>query len=167
MNEDAQKKRTTMMLVVAGALLLPVALAVAGGWAMWMARPPAPGEPSPEQVEQLRAAVERAAETALPVPRFLSSDAIVIECPEDGFEKEVQRVVRLATGLGGSASSYNDGATVRIVATVPEGNAAVFRDALQRGVYDIAAAGGGKPTTIVEVLLKPVGEAGEAKAGKP
>lgn len=159
MNEDAEKKRTTVMIVVAGALLLPVALAVVGGWAMWMSRAPAASEPSPEQVEQLRAAVERAAETALPLPNFLSSDAVIIECPEADFEKEVQRVVRLATGVGGSASSFNNGASVRIVARVPEGNAPVFRDALERGVYDIAVAGGGKPATIVEVLLKPVGAA--------
>lgn len=160
MSEADEQKRQIVMLVVAAALLLPVALAVVGGWAMWSSRQAAaPSEPTPEQVEQLRAAVERAAETALPVPSFLASDAVVLEVPPDRFEGELQRVVRLATGVGGSASSYNDGSAVRIVARVPAGNGEVFRDALSRGVYDIAAAGESGPSTIVEVLLKPAGEA--------
>jgi hypothetical protein len=64
-----------------------------------------------------------------------------VECRTTDLEAELQRVVRLAGGLGGSASSWNDGKSVRIVANVPRTAEALFRESVSRGVYDLKSAG--------------------------
>jgi len=150
---DVTKKRATMLAVVLAALVLPLALAVIGGRVMWQDR-------RARQVAQtqfndtLRQSLERAADTVLPAPT-LGSDALLLQCKMNDLESELQRVVRLAEGLGGSASSWNDGKTVRVVANVPAGVEALFRESVTRGVYDLNSAGDGGPMTIVEVLIKP------------
>jgi len=88
----------------------------------------------------------------------LAADALVIECGADRLEPEVQRVVRLAVGVGGAASSWNDGVTIRIIAKIPADTETVFRDAVSRGLYDMRIAQGSSATTVVEVLIKPVGK---------
>lgn len=145
-----QKKKLLVILVVCAALFVPVALAVVGGWRMWKARQAADAE----FADALRISLERAANVVLPSPT-LSADAVVLNCPEDKFEAELQRVVRLAKGFGGSASSWNNGTSVRIVANIPANSVVLFRDAITRGVYDIAGAGDSGPMAVVEVLLKP------------
>ena len=105
--------------------------------------------------EALRESLERAADVAMPVPT-LTDDVITLEVPSDKFEPELQRVVRLAHGIGGSASSWNDGETVRIVASVPATSADVFRQAVQSNVLSMAAAGESDTMTVVQILLRPV-----------
>ncbi|MFZ4484116.1 MAG: hypothetical protein ACOYOL_09080 [Chthoniobacterales bacterium] len=144
-----------MMLAVGVALILPVALVVAGFTVMFRASRPAPPSPDPAQTEALRAAIERAANVVMPVPT-LTDEVVALDCPAESFEKEVQRVVRLARGVGGSASSWNDGQTVRLVVNVPASVAEVFREAVRRGVYDIAAAGEEKTMKVIQVVLRPV-----------
>jgi hypothetical protein len=144
-----QKKRLLVLLVVTAALIIPVALAVIGGWRLWKARQLADAE----FAESLRFSLERAANVVLPTPT-LGPDAIVLICPADKFEAEVQRVVRLANGLGGSASSWNDGTSIRIVANIPSNSVDLFRSAVTRRVFDIAGAGESGPMTVVEVLLR-------------
>ncbi len=144
-----QKKRLLVLLVVCAALIIPVALAAVGGWRMWKARQLADAQ----FAEALRISLERAANVVLPSPT-LGADAVVLNCPADKFEAEVQRVVRLANGLGGSASSWNDGTSIRIVANIPSNSVDLFRDAVTRGVFDIAGAGQSGPMTVVEVLLR-------------
>ncbi len=144
-----------MLVAVGAALILPVALATVGFWAMWSARTPAPPPADPAQNEALRASIERAANVVMPVPT-LTDEVLALDCPAENFEKEVQRVVRLATGVGGSASSWNDGRTVRLIANVPASVAEVFRESVQRGVYDIAAAGEQKSMKIIQVVLRPI-----------
>jgi hypothetical protein len=154
MEPEAKKKVWWVVLLVAAALALPVALLVFGVRGMWQERQ----ERQAAQVEfneALRLSLERAAETVLPAPT-LGENAIVVECPGEDFESEVQRVVRLAKGLGGSSSSWNDGETVRIVASVPESAADLFRESVGRGVYDLVAANETKTMTMVEVLIRPV-----------
>jgi hypothetical protein len=102
----------------------------------------------------LKEAAERAADAALPVPT-LAADAVVIECAPDETESEVQRVVRLSGGVGGAASSWNDGVSIRIIAKIPGDADGIFRDAVTRGIYDMKIAKGSEETTIVEVLIKP------------
>ena len=80
---------------------------------------------------------------------------MVVEVPMDKREEELQRVVRLAAGLGGTASSWNDGGTVRVVANVPSSAEVLFRESVQRGVYDLNAAGETGTMLMVEVLIKP------------
>jgi hypothetical protein len=80
---------------------------------------------------------------------------LVVECRTADLEAELQRVVRLAGGLGGSASSWNDGKSVRIVANVPRTAETLFRESVGRGVYDLNSAGDSGPMTVVEVLLQP------------
>jgi hypothetical protein len=116
---------------------------------MWKARQLADAQ----FAEALRISLERAANVVLPSPT-LGADAVVLNCPADKFEAEVQRVVRLANGLGGSASSWNDGTSIRIVANIPSNSVDLFRDAVTRGVFDIAGAGQSGPMTVVEVLLR-------------
>ena len=142
-----------MVAVVLAALVVPLALAVYGGWTLWRGARPVPSADAAPS-EALRAAAERAAEAALPVPT-LGTEVIEIRCAPGRFEAELQRVVRLADGVGGAASSWNDGQSVRILANVPAPNEDVFREAVKRGFYDIAVAGEAKPLTVVEVLLKP------------
>lgn len=157
---EKQKKLLVMAGVVALALFLPVTLAVVGGLGIWResrANPAASGAS-----EALREAAERAAEVALPAPT-LASDAMVVECAPDDLESEVQRVVRLADGVGGNASSWNDGVTIRLVAKIPEDAESIFRDAVTRGIYDMKIAHGSVRTTIVEVLIKPVEPAAKSK----
>ncbi len=142
--------------VAAVALALPLALAVIGGTKIWQetrSRPQAESDTS-----ALREAAERAAEAALPVPT-LAADAETLECSPDKIEAEVQRVVRLATGVGGVASSWNDGQTIRIIAKVPTDAESIYRDAVKKGLYDMQIAQTTTQTTIVEVLIKPAEEA--------
>lgn len=154
MDEAARKKLLITTAVVLAALALPVALAATGGLSMWKDwRARKNGEAAHR--EALQAALERAADVSMPVPR-LTGDEIVREIPETDFERELQRVVRLAKGVGGSAAAWNDGESVRIVANVPQTAEGLFRESLDRGVYDIAAAGESKSLTVVQVLLRPV-----------
>lgn len=150
---DKQKKLLLMIGVVALALVLPATLAVVGGREIWReSRQP---RLTPEHAEALREAAERAADAALPAPT-LGADAVVVECPSDQIEAQVQRVVRLSSGVGGAASSWNDGETIRIVAKIPADAETIFRDAVSRGIYDMKIAQGSEQTSIVEVLIKPV-----------
>ena len=149
---ERQKKILMAIGVTALALSLPVALAVIGGSKMW--RESKAPQLSPEHSAALKEAAERAADAALPVPT-LAADAVVIECAPDETESEVQRVVRLSGGVGGAASSWNDGVSIRIIAKIPGDADRIFRDAVTRGIYDMKIAKGSEETTIVEVLIKP------------
>jgi hypothetical protein len=149
---ERQKKILVAIGVTALALSLPVALAVIGGSKMW--RESKTPQLSPEHSAALKEAAERAADAALPVPT-LAADAVVIECAPDETESEVQRVVRLSGGVGGAASSWNDGVSIRIIAKIPGDADGIFRDAVTRGIYDMKIAKGSEETTIVEVLIKP------------
>lgn len=157
MQGDKQKKMLIASGVVALALGLPVALLVVGGMKMWKgSRAP---QPPPELAAALREAAERAVDAALPAPS-LAADALVVRCGPDRLESEVQRVVRLAGGVGGAASSWNNGQTIRIIAKVPADAAGVFRDAVKQGIYDMKTAQASRETTVVEVLIEPEGSAG-------
>jgi len=149
---ESGKKMLIAAAVAALALALPLALAVIGGRKVWeesRARPPAEIDTS-----GLQEAAERAAEAALPVPT-LAADAEELACAPDKLEAEVQRVVRLAGGVGGVASSWNDGQSVRIIAKIPADTESIFREAVSKGIYDLQIAKTTTQTTIVEVLIKP------------
>jgi len=164
MMDEGFKKRLIMGAVVMLALVLPIALAVVGGWGMWrenQARKAA-------QVEfdaALQESLERAADVVLPVPT-LGEGALVVECLPDKLEGELQRVVRVAKGIGGTASSWNDGESVRIVANVPASAEVMFRESIERGVYDLKAAGDGGTMTVVEVLIRPAAPSRAKKSKK-
>ena len=139
--------------VVSGALLLPLGLVVSGARGMWKER----GERQAAEAqfsEALRQSLEKTADVILPVPT-LGEGAMVVELPMDKLEEELQRVVRLAAGLGGTASSWNDGGTVRVVANVPSSAEVLFRESVERGVYDLNAAGETGAMVMIEVLIKP------------
>lgn len=153
MTADPTKNRAIMLAIVLAALVLPLALAVVGGRAMWQDRR-AKQEAQTQFNEALRQSLERAAETVLPTPT-LGTDALVVSCKMEELESELQRVVRLAEGLGGSASSWNDGKTVRVVANVPGSTETLFRESVSRGIYDLNSAGDAGPMSVVEVLIKP------------
>lgn len=139
--------------VVGLALVLPATLAVVGAQQMWKeSRVP---QVTPEHTAALREAAERAADVALPVPT-LASDAVVLECGPEDVEAQVQRVVRLSGGVGGAASSWNDGKTVRLLAKIPADAEKAFRDAVAQNIYDMKIAKGSEQTTVVEVLIRPI-----------
>ncbi|MBE2179647.1 MAG: hypothetical protein IAE97_04170 [Chthoniobacterales bacterium] len=154
METGSHHKLLIAVAVVLAALALPLALMVTGGWKMWTEYREQ-GRLEVEHKEALKASLERAADVAMPVPH-LSEEVIVRDVPIVEFEAELQRVVRLANGVGGTAASWNDGESVRIVANVPKAAESLFRESLERGVYDIASAGESKPLTIVQVVLRPV-----------
>jgi hypothetical protein len=147
------KKTAIALAAVAVFLSLPVALAVVGGWGLWKEREARKVQEA-EFSDALRQSLERAADVVFPVPT-LGADAVTVQCAPADFEKEVQRVVRLAEGVGGSASSWNDGDSVRIISNVPGGAETLFRESVTRGVYDLNTAGDSGPMTVVEVLIKP------------
>lgn len=152
--EERGKKVLIVVAVVLVALALPVALAVSGGWMMWRESRP---ETKPEP-EGLRPSSERSAGAALPAPT-IGADAIVRECAPEKMELELQRIVRLAGGVGGAASAWNDGEKVRLVAKVPRGSEQIFRDAVTGGMYGMAMASdsaASDATVVVEVLVRPV-----------
>ena len=152
MSKEGQKKMMIAAVVAALALALPLALAVIGTMKMWeesRARPPI--EPVSSALQE---AAERAAEAVLPVPT-LAANAETVECRPGQLEAEVQRVVRLASGVGGVASSWNDGRTIRIIAKVPADAESIFREAVKKGLYDLKVAKAGVQTSIVEVLISP------------
>ena len=95
----------------------------------------------------------------------LASDAEILRCAPDELEAQVQRVVRLAGGVGGVASSWNDGKALRIIAKIPTDTESLFRDAVARGLYDMRVAHGALTTTVVEVLIEPGVASAPAKAG--
>jgi hypothetical protein len=164
MLDEQDKKRVIMGAVVLLAFALPLSLAVVGGWGIWRGN----RERKEAQVEfdaALQQSLERAADVVLPVPT-LGEGAIVVECVPEKFEAELQRAVRLAKGVGGTASSWNDGETVRIVANVPASAEMMFREAIERGVYDLKAAGDGGAMTVVEVLIRPVAPVRAKKSKK-
>jgi hypothetical protein len=162
MRSEAKKKMLLAAAVAVLALALPVALAVVGGMKLWEETRSSPAaEPD---TSGLREAAERAAEAALPVPT-LAANAETLECAPEKLESEVQRVVRLADGVGGVASSWNDGQSVRIIAKIPGDTESIFRDAVSQGIYDLQIAKTTAQTTIVEVLIKPA-QTAEGEKGR-
>lgn len=157
MDPVARRKTVRMAVIVAGALLLPLALAVVGGWRIWKDYR-ARSEMQAAYSEALQKSLERAADVAMPVPT-LTEEVITREVSAEEFESELQRVVRLAHGIGGSASSWNDGETVRIVASVPATSADLYRQAVEGRVMSMAAAGESDTMTVVQILLRPVNTA--------
>lgn len=162
-DESARKKRHAMMLTVAAALVLPLSLAAVGAWTWW--RSMSGADIDPAMAAALQASLERAADVVMPAPT-LGADALLVECPPDGIGDELQRVVRLARGVGGSASSWNDGESIRLIASVPVSALDLFRDAVTRGVYDLKAAGDTRAMTMVEVLLRPAPAPTPERRGK-
>lgn len=158
MEQERGKKLLVILAVVLLALALPVALAVTGGWMMWRESRP---EAARAVADGLRPAAERSAEAALPAPT-IGAGAIVRECAPENLEKELQRIVRLAGGVGGAASAWNDGEKVRLVAKVPRESEKVFREAVTGGMYGLAMASDGsaaETSVVVEVLVLPVSKA--------
>jgi hypothetical protein len=154
MDVVTRKKLLIVTAVVMAALALPLALAATGGWSMWKDWRDRKEMESAHR-DAMQAALERAADVAMPVPR-LTGEEVYRDIPVAEFEQELQRIVRLANGVGGSSASWNDGKSVRIVANVPQTAEDLFRQSLERGVYDIAAAGESKLMTVVQVVLRPV-----------
>lgn len=145
-----------MAAVVAAALAVPIGLLAAGAWSMWTDyRERRKMEAA--YSEALRESAERAADMVMPVPT-LTDEAIVLKVPADKFEPELQRIVRLAHGIGGSAASWNDGETVRIVANVPSTAAELFRDAVNSNVVSMTAAGDAGMKSVVQIVLRPDGD---------
>ena len=153
MNNLRIRKLIIIAAVVFAALLLPLGLLVFGVRGMWKER--AEQRASQAQFsEALRLSLEKTADVVLPAPT-LGEGAMVVALPLEKFEDELQRVVRLAAGVGGTASSWNDGETVRVVANVPSSAEVLFRESVERGVYDLNAAGESGTMVMVEVLLQP------------
>ncbi|MBU3666337.1 MAG: hypothetical protein FGM15_10755 [Chthoniobacterales bacterium] len=151
MTNEAARAQGKMLLVVLAALVLPIALAVLGLRSMFSGKT-VPAE-DPARAEAMRDAIERAAETVMPVPS-LGTDVATIECPADKLDAEERRILRLARGVGGSASSWKDGETVRVIAKIPVAAESLYREAVTRGFYDLAAAGDEGSKTIVEVVIR-------------
>ena len=153
MDNPRIRKLIIIAAVVFAALLLPLVLLVFGVRGMWKER--AEQRASQAQFsEALRLSLEKTADVVLPAPT-LGEGAMVVALPLEKFEDELQRVVRLAAGVGGTASSWNDGETVRVVANVPSSAEVLFRESVERGVYDLNAAGESGTMVMVEVLLQP------------
>ena len=152
-----------MVAVVLAALALPAALVMLGASKIWQGHDASAG--SAEMTQALRASAERAADTVMPTPTLGGVDAISVECPREDLDTELGRIVRLASGVGGSASFWKDGATVRVVASVPSSAEGIFRDAVRRGLYDIAMSGASQPSVVVEVLVLEI--SGKSGAAKP
>ena len=153
MDNPRIRKLIIIAAVVFAALLLPLGLLVFGVRGMWKER--AEQRVSQAQFsEALRLSLEKTADVVLPAPT-LGEGAMVVALPLEKFEDELQRVVRLAAGVGGTASSWNDGETVRVVANVPSSAEVLFRESVERGVYDLNAAGESGTMVMVEVLLQP------------
>lgn len=150
---NRRKKMMWVALIVLAALFVPVALVATGGLQMWR-ESRAAREARAEHAEALRAALERAADVVLPVPTLLQ-ESMELDVPMADFETELQRVVRLAHGVGGSVASWNDGEVVRIVANVPASAEDIFRQAVQRGVYDLRAEGETARMTVVQIVMRP------------
>ena len=158
------RKLIIIAAVVFAALLLPLALLVFGVRGMWKER--AEQRASQAQFsEALRLSLEKTADVVLPAPT-LGEGAMVVALPLEKFEDELQRVVRLAAGVGGTASSWNDGETVRVVANVPSSAEVLFRESVERGVYDLNAAGESGTMVMVEVLLQPAAPKKKVKKSK-
>lgn len=156
MDPSNRKKSVVLALVIAAALALPLALLLAGGWSMWRDyRARAATEAAHR--EAMRESLERAADVVMPVPT-LSDDVVQLEVPATKFEQELQRVVRLAHGIGGGAASWNDGESVRIVANVPATAEDLFREAVKGNVVSITAAGDSATKTVVQIILRPSGQ---------
>lgn len=153
MNNLRIRKLIIIAAVVFAALLLPLGLLVFGVRGILKER--AEQRASQAQFsEALRLSLEKTADVVLPAPT-LGEGAMVVALPLEKFEDELQRVVRLAAGVGGTASSWNDGETVRVVANVPSSAEVLFRESVERGVYDLNAAGESGTMVMVEVLLQP------------
>ena len=163
-SNDRAIKVLVMLAVALAALALPVALVAFGGWEMWQEHN-APA-PSADISEALRASAERAANTVMPTPT-LGADPMPVECAPENLDAELQRIVRLANGLGGAASFWNNGSTVRVMASVPTAAEEIFRDAVRRGITYISMAGATKPSTVVEVVVSAKPSGAKTGEGKP
>lgn len=141
------------VLISALALALPLALVIVGGMGWWREHRATQATETQFQ-EALEQSLQRAAETVMPAPSS-GLEPLLVECPEDKFQSELQRVVRLARGLGGTASSWNDGQELRVLATVPSSAEQLFRQSIVNGVYDLNSATESKTMVVVEVLLRP------------
>jgi acylphosphatase len=153
MDPATRKKMIFTAAVVLAAISLPVALLAGGAWSMWKDYR-ARNVMQAAYSEALRESAERAADVVMPVPT-LTDQAIELSVPPGQLESELQRVIRLAHGIGGSAASWNDGRSVRIVANVPSTALELFRDAVNSNVVSMTAAGDSPSKTVVQILLKP------------
>jgi acylphosphatase len=153
MEPGTRRKMIITAAVVLAAISLPVALLAGGAWSMWKDHR-ARNAMQAAYSEALRESAERAADVVMPVPT-LTDQAIELSVPPDKLESELQRVIRLAHGIGGSAASWNDGRSVRIVANVPSTALELFRDAVKSNVVSMTAAGDSQSKTVVQILLKP------------
>lgn len=153
MEPGTRRKMIITAAVVLAAVSLPVALLAGGAWSMWKDYR-ARNAMQAAYSEALRESAERAADVVMPVPT-LTDQAIELSVPPDRLESELQRVIRLAHGIGGSAASWNDGRSVRIVANVPSTALELFRDAVKSNVVSMTAAGDSQSKTVVQILLKP------------
>jgi acylphosphatase len=153
MDPATRKKMIITAAVVLAAISLPVALLAGGAWGMWKDSR-ARNVMQAAYSEALRESAERAADVVMPVPT-LTDQALELSVPPGQLESELQRVIRLAHGIGGSAASWNDGRSVRIVANVPSTALELFRDAVNSNVVSMTAAGDSPSKTVVQILLKP------------
>ena len=153
MEPGTRRKMIITAAVVLAAISLPVALLAGGAWSMWKDHR-ARNAMQAAYSEALRESAERAADVVMPVPT-LTDQAIELSVPPGQLESELQRVIRLAHGIGGSAASWNDGRSVRIVANVPSTALELFRDAVNSNVVSMTAAGDSPSKTVVQILLKP------------
>ncbi len=141
-----------VLLVVLAALALPLSLALWGGWDMWRsARAPAnaPAEPAPA----LRGVVEAVADQALPAPVIEQVALQVRAAPGEG-RAEMDRIVRLAGGLGGEATGIPQDGGFRLIAKVPSAALPMFRTAVETGIRDIAAGQAVGPLETVEIVVR-------------
>ena len=107
MEPGTRRKMIITAAVVLAAISLPVALLAGGAWSMWKDYR-ARNAMQAAYSEALRESAERAADVVMPVPT-LTDQAIELSVPPGRLESELQRIIRLAHGIGGSAASWNDG----------------------------------------------------------
>ena len=78
-------------------------------------------------IDALKVVLEKSARTVLPTPTVATGE-LVLDVPSDRRDREIDRIVAIATKLGGTAlrSESAEGA-LEVLAQIPVGNAAAFR----------------------------------------
>jgi hypothetical protein len=90
----------------------------------------APGERKPKgepNIAALKMVLERSATEVLPPPTVATTE-IALDVPADQRDREIDRIVAVATALGGTAlRSESTGGALEVLAQIPAGNVAAFR----------------------------------------
>jgi hypothetical protein len=144
-------------------LLVAAVIAVLIVCGIFLFAPSKTADRSEPNIDALKQILERSAEVALPLPS-VSDDRIVLHAEPSRFDSEIERVIGVATDLGGTALQ---GAEDEVLAQIPIEKVPEFFARVTRKEAPVSGTNqaGGEATQLIVVNLKHGGSSAQAETG--